>query len=62
MNATGGGDAGMAALVRAFLDGRTGADAARFALAAGAVAVESAETINPDMSLAAIRNKLIIEN
>ena len=57
-NATGGGDACMAALVRAWLDGRSSAEAARFALAAGAVAVESPETISPAMSLAAVLERM----
>ena len=53
-NCTGGGDASVAALCRAFVDGKDLADSARFALAAGSLAVSCSETINPKMSLAAI--------
>ena len=58
VNATGGGDAAMAGIAAAYLDGLGLLPAARFALAAGAVAVESFETINPAMSRGAILNKL----
>lgn len=51
-NATGGGDASMAALVYGCMLGLPLHDAARLALAAGAIAVESEQTINPAMSLA----------
>lgn len=47
VNATGGGDAAMAALCRSFLDGRGISESARYALAAGALAVECEQTINP---------------
>lgn len=50
-NATGGGDAMMAALVRGISLDLPMQDAARLSLAAGAIAVESEETINPTMSL-----------
>ncbi len=58
VNATGGGDAFMAALCRAYTDGLDAEASARFALAAGALAVECAETINPAMSLEAVRRRL----
>ena len=58
VNATGGGDAAMAAIAAAYLDGIGLVPSARFALAAGAVAVESRETINPAMSRNAIAEKL----
>ena len=58
VNATGGGDAAMAALCRAFLDGRDLAASARYALAAGALAVECAQTINPELSDAAVKKRL----
>ena len=55
---TGAGDAFLAGLVRAGLDGLSTAGSARFACAVAAVAVESAETVNPRLSLAAARQKL----
>jgi pseudouridine kinase len=56
-NATGGGDAGMAALVWAYLEGLNLEQSARAALAAGAIAVESEETISPLMGKEALRAK-----
>ena len=53
VNASGGGDAMMAGFLRAFLDGLPIEDAARFALACGAIAVEGPETINPALCYAA---------
>lgn len=53
-NCTGGGDAVLAALCRAFTDGLSLEESAKFALAAGSLAVSCTETINPDMSLSAI--------
>lgn len=53
-NCTGGGDAVLAALCRAFADGLSLEDSAKFALAAGSLAVSCPETINPEMSLSAI--------
>ena len=58
VNATGGGDAAMAALVQSFLRGRTAAEAVRFALAAGAMAVECMETINPELCEAALLRRI----
>jgi len=53
-NCTGGGDAVLAALCRAHIDGLSLEESAKFALAAGSLAVSCAETINPEMSLSAI--------
>ena len=50
VNATGGGDAFMAAVICATLDGREPCETADFALAAGGAAVSSDCTINPMMS------------
>ena len=50
VNTTGAGDAMMAAVVRAFLLGRSLEDAAREGLCASSIAMESTETINPAMS------------
>ena len=50
-NATGGGDAMMAAIVKGFLLGLSDEDAAALAMAASAMAVESPSTINIDISL-----------
>lgn len=58
VNATGGGDAVMAALCKSFLDGRDIISSARYALAAGAIAVESGETINPALSDHAVRERM----
>ena len=58
VNATGGGDAAMAGLCRAFLDGRDIVSAARYALAAGSLAVECAGTINPALSDEAARRRM----
>lgn len=58
VNTTGGGDAAMAALCRAFLDGQDLSGSARYALAAGAVAVECAQTINPALSDGLVRRRV----
>lgn len=58
VNATGGGDAAMAGLCRAFLDGRDIVSAARYALAAGSLAAECAETINPALSDETVRRRM----
>ena len=49
-NCNGGGDAVMAALCRSYLDGRGLTESARYAMAAGAIAVESTETIAEEMN------------
>ena len=54
-NATGAGDAFMAALAWAYLDGNDLEHTARLAQAAAAIAVEGRETINPQMSAHAVR-------
>ena len=58
VNASGCGDAFTAALCWAALRGAGLEEAARLALAAAAVAMESAETVNPDMSEDMIRSRM----
>ena len=58
-NATGAGDAFMAAITWAYLEGTNLADACAIASAAAAIAIESEETINPLMSVEAIQNKMV---
>lgn len=58
VNTTGCGDAFMAALVWAYLEKADLKTSALAGLAAGAVAMESAETINPAMSAAALRERM----
>ena len=58
VNTTGCGDASMAAIAWAYLEGMDLKQTALAALAAGAIAMESAETINPAMSATAIRNRM----
>ena len=53
VNATGGGDALMAGLVKGWLLGLSLEDTARLALACSAIAVEGAQTINSQLSLSA---------
>ena len=55
VNTTGCGDAFMAAVARAFLDGADLETAAKRGLAASAIAMEGAETINPAMSAEALK-------
>ena len=55
VNATGAGDAFMAALAWAYLEGADLARTAQLAQAAAAIAIEGAETINPEMSAEAVR-------
>lgn len=59
VNTTGAGDSMMAAVVRAFLLGRSLEESAREGLAAASIAMESTETINPAMSPAALEQKLV---
>ncbi|MBR4425491.1 MAG: MarR family transcriptional regulator [Oscillospiraceae bacterium] len=62
VDATGGGDAMMAALVRAHLDGMDRPDALRFALAAASLAVEHPGSIDPALSLHRVRARLAAWN
>ena len=55
VNATGAGDAFMAALAWAYLEGTGLADTTRLAQAAAAIALEGAETINPALSAQTVR-------
>lgn len=57
-NATGAGDAMMAALVWSFLSGQSLTESAVSGTAAAAIAVESEETINPNMSAEAVEKRL----
>ncbi|MCI9402859.1 MAG: winged helix-turn-helix transcriptional regulator [Oscillospiraceae bacterium] len=59
-NATGGGDAFMAALVWAYLEGTDLRGSALAGLAAGAIAIEGAETINPAMSTETLRARMSV--
>lgn len=58
VNATGGGDAVMAAICDSFVRGCDAGESARRAMAAGSIAVESADTISPLMSAEAVEEKL----
>ena len=54
VNATGAGDASMAGIIYASRMGMTAEDTLLYAMGAGMVAISSANTINPDMSIEAI--------
>ena len=56
-NATGAGDAFMAAITWAYLEGTNLSDTCAIASAAAAIAVEGAETINPMMSVQSTQRK-----
>ena len=58
VNTTGCGDAFMGAIGWAYLEGMNLKETALAGLAAGSIAMESAETINPAMSAAAVRNRM----
>ena len=58
VNTTGCGDAFMAALVWAFLEGLDLTESARAGLAAGSIAMESQQTINPNMSAEALKERM----
>ena len=58
VNTTGCGDAFMAALVWAYLEGTDLKSTALAGLAAGAIAMESPETINPAMSATALKARM----
>ena len=58
VNTTGCGDAFMGALVWAYLQGMDLEQTARAGLAAGSIAMESPETINPDMSEEALLERM----
>ena len=58
VSTTGCGDAFMAALVWAYLQGSDLEQTALAGLAAGSIAMESGETINPAMSATAIRSRM----
>ena len=58
VNTTGCGDAFMASLVWAYLEGADLETTARAGLAAGSIAMESNETINPNMSAEALYNRM----
>lgn len=58
VNTTGCGDAFMAALVWAYLEGSDLENTALAGLAAGAIAMESGDTINPVMSANAIKHRI----
>ena len=58
VNATGCGDAFMAAIAWAYLQGTDLEDTARAGLAASSIAMESRETINPRLSEEALRQRL----
>ena len=58
VNTTGCGDASMAAIGWAYLEGMDLKETALAGLAAGAIAMESPDTINPAMSATAIKNRM----
>ena len=61
VNTTGCGDAFMASLVWAWMEGLDLEESARAGLAAGSIAMESAQTINPNMSSDALKTRMGLE-
>ena len=59
VNTTGCGDSAMAALVWAYLEGLPLSGSVRAALAAGSITIESPETISPQMSAEALRERML---
>ena len=62
VNTTGCGDAFMAAITWAYLQGTDLPDTAKAGLAASVIAMESAETINPAMSEDTLRQRAALSN
>ncbi|MDY4755092.1 MAG: PfkB family carbohydrate kinase [Candidatus Faecousia sp.] len=62
VNTTGCGDAFMAALVWAYLEGMDLKSTALAGLAAGSIAMESPETINPSLSAPAVKNRMSLNS
>ena len=60
VNTTGCGDSAMAAIVWAYMEGLDLPSSARAGLAAGSIALESSQTINPDMSAEAILARMAL--
>ena len=60
VNTTGCGDAFMAALTWSYLEGFGLEQSARAGLAAGSIAMESEQTINPDMSAEALKARMAL--
>ena len=61
-NATGAGDAFMAATAWAWMNGKALAETCRVAAAAAAIAVEAEETISPEMSADAVKARLAADD
>ena len=57
-NATGAGDSFMAALAKSFMDGKDLEESARFAAATAALAIESEETINSNITTHAVLERM----
>ena len=58
VNTTGCGDSAMAAVTWAYLEGTDLRGTVLAGLAAGAITMESNETINPNMSAEALKNRM----